>query len=99
MSDMRGVRSGWGQIADERVRQLDAEGYRAEHDDEHDGGELARCAAGFLGAEGPDAPKPADWPFGCCDWKPKDRIRNLVRAGALIAAEIDRLQRAAARNG
>lgn len=29
-------------------------------------------------------------------WKPKDRVRDLVRAGALIAAEIDRLQRAAA---
>lgn len=31
------------------------------------------------------------WPWPLIWWKPKDRIRNLVRAGALIAAEIDRL--------
>lgn len=37
---------------------------------------------------------PRSWhPFW---WKPKDRVRDLVRAGALIAAEIDRLQRAKA---
>lgn len=33
------------------------------------------------------------WPWAVRWWKPKDPIRDLVRAGALIAAEIDRLQR------
>jgi hypothetical protein len=34
-----------------------------------------------------------DWPWNDDDWKPSpDPIRNLVKAGALIAAEIDRLQ-------
>lgn len=28
-------------------------------------------------------------------WKPKDRRRNLVKAGALIVAEIERLDRLA----
>lgn len=39
---------------------------------------------------------PRQWPasWHASWWKPKDRIRDLVRAGALIAAEIDRLQRA-----
>jgi len=39
---------------------------------------------------------PNDWPLGWESgwWKPSDDpIRNLVKAGALIAAEIDRLQR------
>ncbi|MGE0456387.1 MAG: hypothetical protein AB7I13_00015 [Vicinamibacterales bacterium] len=36
---------------------------------------------------------PRFWPFDCCDWKPGDRIRELEKAGALIAAEIDRLLR------
>lgn len=36
---------------------------------------------------------PRDWAW--CWWKPKNRRRDLVRAGALIAAEIDRLDRAA----
>lgn len=31
------------------------------------------------------------WPWGREWWKPKDAMRNLVRAGALIAAEIDRM--------
>jgi hypothetical protein len=36
---------------------------------------------------------PIHWPWDASWWKPKDVIRNLVRAGALIAAEIDRLRR------
>lgn len=37
------------------------------------------------------------WPWDISWWKPDygDPIRNLEKAGALIAAEIDRLQRAA----
>jgi hypothetical protein len=39
-------------------------------------------------------PPPASWPWARSWWKPSDDpIRNLVKAGALIAAEIDRLQR------
>jgi hypothetical protein len=37
------------------------------------------------------------WPWSVQWWKPKDRRRDLVRAGALIVAEIERLDRAAAR--
>jgi hypothetical protein len=34
------------------------------------------------------------WPWDNKYWKPsEDKVRNLVKAGALIAAEIDRLQR------
>jgi hypothetical protein len=39
----------------------------------------------------------SDWPWDESWWKPQDPIRDLARAGALIAAEIDRLQRIAAR--
>jgi hypothetical protein len=36
---------------------------------------------------------PIDWPWQPQDWKPgPDRIRELVKAGALVAAEIDRLR-------
>jgi hypothetical protein len=35
------------------------------------------------------------WPWAWSWWKPKDRRRDLVRAGALILAEIERLDRAA----
>ena len=38
---------------------------------------------------------PVNWPWATEYWKPspESRIRELVKAGALIAAEIDRLQR------
>lgn len=41
---------------------------------------------------------PVNWPWAPEWWRPvpNDRIRELVKAGALIAAEIDRLQRLSA---
>lgn len=41
-----------------------------------------------------EEPAPNSWPWEEQWWKPKDPLRDLIRAGALIAAEIDRLQRA-----
>lgn len=38
------------------------------------------------------------WPWDWQWWKPKDRRRDLVRAGALIVAEIERLDRAEQNN-
>lgn len=40
---------------------------------------------------------PRDWPHEQFKPNPDDPIRDLVKAGALIAAEIDRLQRKASR--
>lgn len=35
---------------------------------------------------------PSEWPWSSLEWSPStDRARNLVRAGALICAELDRL--------
>lgn len=38
-------------------------------------------------------PPPVDWPWATRWWKPKDRVRNLERAGALIIAELERIER------
>jgi hypothetical protein len=73
----------------ERDRQINIEGWTAKHDDEHDGGELARAAACYASGH------PARWPWPLAWWKPKDKRRNLVKAGALIIAEIERLDRKA----
>lgn len=91
---------GSGLIMAERQRQIDVEHWTASHDDQiHYEAELLRAAMAYLKfAHHPekyvDAP-PDNWPWGPEWWKPSDPIRNLVKAGALIAAEIDRLQRAA----
>lgn len=82
-------------ITAERKRQITKELWCEDHDDTHGEGELAyaaRCYA--LPNISEKTNPPMDWPWQDDDWKPKDDpIRNLVRAGALIAAEIDRLQR------
>lgn len=38
-------------------------------------------------------PVPSEWPWNDEYWKPKDPRRDLVRAGALIAAALDRMVR------
>lgn len=78
-------------IAQERARQVAQEGWTPDHDDEHIDGELVRAAQAYLLPNG-GFPAAASWPF-TDGFKPEGRIRNLVKAGALIAAEIDRLQR------
>lgn len=87
-------------IERERARQIKEEGWTAEHDDKHPIGAMS-CAAAcyalatFHDAHYRDDGTPVGWPW-CRDWwKPRTPRENLVRAGALIAAEIDRLDRAA----
>tara|TARA_R110002049_G_scaffold73666_16_gene190280 strand:- start:774 stop:1604 length:831 start_codon:yes stop_codon:yes gene_type:complete len=86
----------------ERQRQIDAEGWTPEHDDEHGAGEMAAAAGcyAFHAALGgwPDL-SPYLWPWDKAWWKPTTPRRNLVKAGALILAEIERLDRAADREG
>lgn len=87
-------------IAAERKRQIEVEGWTADHDKEHYVGELVHAASCYLiydyphWAEDDSAiPIPNNWPWDFKWWKPtpNDRVRELVKAGALIAAEIDRL--------
>lgn len=80
----------------ERKRQIEGEGFDSEHDDMHDCGALARAAACYA-MSGYHIGMPNAWPWSLSWWKPKDRRRDLVRAGALILAEIERLDRQASR--
>lgn len=85
-------------IADERTRQCVIEGYTLEHDaNEHAPGGLALAAACYatpLDRRVWVAGIPNLWPWSPSDWKPSptDRVKELVKAGALCAAEIDRIQ-------
>jgi hypothetical protein len=86
-------------IALERARQRYEEGYTAAHDDAHSVGDLLAAAHCYLDpSEHWHDGMSGRWPWDRDSWKPsKDPIRNLVKAGALIAAEIDRLLREKAR--
>lgn len=80
----------------ERRRQMDAEGWTTEHDDQHSNGEMARAASCYItNRERTHLPTiPLKWPWSDTWWKPDGYRRNLVKAGALILAEIERLDRA-----
>jgi len=92
-------------IAQERQRQVEQEGYSAEQDDQHKKEQLVFAAMAYCWAGKSDRPGNyttiaySAWPWDREAWKPKDRLSNLVRAGALIAAEIDRFLREGANAG
>jgi len=93
-------------VADERRRQIEAEGWSLEADTlDNKNEELALAAACYSLPDrnrfvanrsmGGNSVTPDFWPWLKAWWKPtpNDRIRELVKAGALIVAEIERLQR------
>lgn len=101
------MKTGIELITEERLRQISQEGWMPEHDDEHKSGELSKagaiyadlaasqqCCACATEQEQRAYAMIQGWPWSNEWFKPsQDIVRNLAKAGALIAAEIDRLQR------
>lgn len=88
----------------ERQRQIRTEGWTPEHDEEHSLGEMAEAAACYAAsAHAPAYLKqlkcPGYWPWAATWWKPSDPRRDLIKAGALILAELERIDRAARKEG
>ena len=92
-------------ITTERQRQIEEENHHPAGDDlytnnqlvtgaisllEHD---LTNYVVSYIKPNNTEYRVPARWPWGHSSWKPKDHRRNLVRAAALIVAEIERLDR------
>ncbi|WP_299734624.1 hypothetical protein [uncultured Roseobacter sp.] len=94
-------------ILTERERQEVEEGYKSQDDDNWSDGTILAAGIAYAISAFPadyfNDPYNDDvtelmenlWPWGKVNWKPKDKRADLVRAGALIAAEIDRLDRLA----
>ena len=102
--------TGVAAIADERQRQLQAEGFTREKDQQYRRGELAKAATAYVQLAAMDleagtrnhiawCEPAAVWPWAPEWWKPVDARRDLVRAGALIAAQIDLIDSQAVGNG
>ena len=78
-------------VAAERERQKSVKGYSIEQDDTYIGGELAAAAISYIEPIEAESYWPADWHDD--SFKPSDYRRNLVKAAALIVAEIERIDR------
>ena len=103
------AKSGIELIAEERQRQIEVEGYSAQHDSQHHASDFIYAAISYaesakvgvncmeIGNNNENEimhrkiGMGRDYPFGW-DFKPSTNVRDLVKAGALIAAAIDRLQ-------
>lgn len=95
------------EVLAERKRQIEVEEWDTSHDDEHGAGTLAKAAATYTWSAiselspaftGPrmnatDAIRRFGWPWDATWWKPKGPRRDLIRAAALIVAEIERIDR------
>ncbi|NJB80343.1 hypothetical protein [Xanthomonas arboricola] len=100
-------------IAEERARQVQVEGMTPEGDAGYRYGQLAWAAVAYMQLSAMElrdggrahiatASPPACWPWDASWWKPRDVRRDLVRAGALIAAQLDAIDQQAkpeVRNG
>lgn len=93
---MNGVES----IAAERARQIAEEGFDTGNDAGYVKEELIRAAICYLLVRSRLSGVALSlgstmfqhlWPFGREWWKPKSKREDLIRAGALIAAELDRM--------
>ena len=87
------MKSGIELIRDEREKQLIKYGYTSRHDAMYTNKELLFAALAYLneaiygGSVGKE-----HWPFNLEFWHPEDYVNNLKKAGAFIAAELDRLE-------
>ena len=92
------MKTGIELIAEERERQITEKGWTAEHDDDNTDYELSQAAAYYCLTDSIiwcNIAYPSTWCNAHMKRKgfPFPTIRDLTKAGALIAAEIDRLQR------
>ena len=83
-------------VLKERVRQVEGEGFGVESDDGYTDYQLPRAAICYaIKAAGlPSHRATLYWPFPAPAFKPTERRANLVKAAALLLAEIERLDRA-----
>lgn len=84
----------------ERRRQIETEGHTTERDDQYTIGQLADAAGAYAFwahtcniQDFKVTTVPPSWPWHPRHWKPTDQRTMLVKAGALILAEIERLDR------
>ncbi len=103
------------EIASERLRQINGEGFSLAHDDTHNDGSLAAGAAAYAFAGSLQTAKRRDplafwgafprdndlsllrqlWRYRTASFKPTTPRRDLIKASAMIIAEIGRLDRIA----
>lgn len=88
--------TGEERIKQERIRQIEKEGFDSTHDDKHSRSELVDAGDAYLrfSKAGKNQQLPKFYPWSDGSWNPSDdEVRNLEKAGGLYLAELDRIKR------
>jgi virulence-associated protein VapD len=88
-----GVPQAWADVIAERQRQIEKHGFNHQQDDGYVFDELPRAARAYIMVSNTHEDPPPSWPWARSFWKPRTRRRNLVKAVALLIAEIERIDR------
>ena len=87
------MKTGIELIAEEREKQIAKYNHTAYSDQCYQNKELLEAAAAYIGAAYSRGTEGVElWPWHPDSFKPEDYISNLKKAGAFIAAELDRVQ-------
>ncbi|WP_416358187.1 hypothetical protein ACLNGM_09875 [Aureimonas phyllosphaerae] len=94
-----GLSRGTLDVLRERVRQVSVEGWASADDDRHRNREMLQAALVYAQHAATDEvirryTRPSGWPWANSWWKPTTPRRDLVKAIALLLAELDRMDRA-----
>lgn len=81
------MKTGIELITEERQRQIEKERWTTDHDDLHMDGQLSRAALAYEHGDDTDFPWDKEY------WKPTTELRDQVKAGALLMAEKERVER------
>ncbi len=86
------MKTGIEQISEERAKQINKYGYTLYHDANYNNKQLLLAALSYLKtAVGGEEAQMLNWPWEDKYFKDEGYVENLKKAGALIAAELDRL--------
>lgn len=89
-----GIPQAWLDVIEERRRQRSVLGYTPSKDDAYIFDELPRAAVSYiLYTYNKSKAVPPMWPWSMDHWKPKTPRGNVVRAIALLIAEVERMDR------
>lgn len=84
----------WLDVIAERRRQMEKLGFSHQQDDAYVFDELPLAAIAYiLWTYNPGQVIPSMWPWSMDHWKPKTPRENVVRAIALLIAEVERMDR------
>ena len=84
-------------VVQEREKQINVKGYQEVWDDRYPAGLMAKAAIAFIHSSNGNPHWRDYWPINWKPANPKGPRQDLVRAAALLIAEIDRIDRAEAR--